>query len=873
MATGSSQDPPIAAAAFLEGGGEMGAVMRANNWAASPLGLPESWPECIKTAVALCLNSQFATLLWLGPELRIVYNDAFSPFLANAKRPAALGAPGHEVWSEMWHVLAPLHDQVREGRSIHVKDLQFFLSRHRPREEVYITFDCTPIRQEVDGAVQGVFSTCVETTAEIIRARQLGTLRELGRPIAENPTVEAVCEAAALAMDGNPFDVPFAAIYLLDPDRQNARHVAGSRLPVSASGLPDILPMSGIHTDGGLAWPLAEAGRTQEPVEVDHLQSRIGRFHAPIWGDAIETGIVLPLIPKPQEPPAGFVIAGISPRRVFDADYRSFLKDAARRISAAIADTHALEAGRVQAHSQGRTPEPNLSEGSDAPEEFSAISLLTELSTRLRSTSDLPAVLQEILKTTMELQDADFGDVQLYHEPTQTLQIAAHAGLDEEFLTYFRKVDASDTSACGQALAARARVMIEDVNTDPAYAQHRQIAEKSGYRAVQSTPLYSRNGDQPIGMVSTLFRNPRRLSERELWLTDLYTRQAADVITFKMSEQRLRESEARLQAAAGLIGLCSYTWNPQTNELEWDLGLRAIWGLRDDTPLDYDVFINGVHPDDRPLVLNAIAAASDPAGGGLYYLEYRVIRARDRSERWVATRGQTKFENGIATAFFGVALDITDQKRSEQAREVLIAELQHRTRNLLAVVSSIAAETIASSRSIDEFGPAFNDRLAALSRVQGLLSRGDDNVVTINELVHLELGALGAKTDGERIIVKGPEVYLQSKSVQILALALHELATNARKYGALSVPRGELFVGWKVLAEGLNRMLELEWHETNFALGKRKITPSHVGFGRTLIEEALPFQLDAHTSLKIDQNEVVCMINLALADQTTPDHG
>lgn len=870
MATGSTQVQSGDVLAFLAGGGEMAALMRAKDWAASSLGPPAGWPECVKSAVSLCLNSQFAILLWLGPELRLAYNDACIPLLGDAKHPAALGAPGREVFGEVWHTIGPMHDEVQKGRSIHVEDFQFFFTRNRPREEVYVTFGYTPIREENDGAVQGTFGICVETTGAVIGARRLATLRDLGRRTTERRTIGAVCEAMAAIIDANPLDIPFAAIYLLDADGHNARRIAAIRLPQDSDVLPDILPMAAISTDSP-AWPLHEAGRARNALEIDNLQTCIGRFHAPIWGCEIDTGVVLPLIQAHLQRPVGFLIAGVSPHRAFDADYRSFFEMAAGHISTAIADGHALEAeqGQAEAFSESGAAASSPSAVSKLPDEW----LLNELTTRLRSMSDLRTGLQEVLQATMEVQNADFGEVRLFNEATQCLEIVAHSGLDEEFLRYFKQVDASDASASGLALTAGERVVIEDVNTNPAYEPHRQIAARAGCRAVQSTPLFDREGNKPLGMLSTLFRNPRRLSERELRLTDLYARQAADVIAFKISEQRLRESRARLQAAAGLIGLCSYSWDLQTNAVECDAGLRSIWGLSPDAPVDYDAFIRGVHPDDRLRVEAAIAASVDPAGEGLYDIEYRVIRASDGSERWIATRGQTTFENGNPVAFFGVALDITNRKRADQAREVLISELQHRTRNLLAVVSSIAAETMASSHSIHEFGLAFNDRLSSLSRVQGLLSRGEDNVATISGLVHLELRALGAEPDGERIVVQGPEVHLPSKSVQILALALHELATNARKYGALAVPDGQLSVVWVVLAEGRNRMLEIEWHETGLARQRKQSDAPHIGFGRTLIEESLPFQLDAQTKLTIDQNEVHCTITLALADQMAPTHG
>lgn len=137
-------------------------------------------------------------------------------------------------------------------------------------------------------------------------------------------------------------------------------------------------------------------------------------------------------------------------------------------------------------------------------------------------------------------------------------------------------------------------------------------------------------------------------------------------------------------------------------------------------------------------------------------------------------------KTGEITGAVVVVQDIDQEKRAQQANLVLIAELQHRTRNLLAVVHALSEETLASSRSLDDFAATFGDRLAALSRVQGLLSRGAANPVKLGELVGLELRALGAEPDGRRVTVEGPEVALPNKSVQILALALHELATNAR---------------------------------------------------------------------------------------------
>jgi two-component system CheB/CheR fusion protein len=196
---------------------------------------------------------------------------------------------------------------------------------------------------------------------------------------------------------------------------------------------------------------------------------------------------------------------------------------------------------------------------------------------------------------------------------------------------------------------------------------------------------------------------------------------------------------------------------------------------------------------------------------------------------------------------------------------MLIAELEHRTRNLLAVVDALADQTLASCETLADFAVPFRQRLATLSRVQGLLSRAETKPITIGELVELELRSLGAEPNGRRVTVEGPEVALPNRSVQILALGLHELATNARKYGALAAPHGFLRVHWRVTNDDGQRRLAIRWEEDGIA--SRRTEPTNtdrVGLGRTLIEKSIPFQLDARTRLEIAHDAVRCDIVIAL---------
>jgi PAS domain S-box-containing protein len=218
-----------------------------------------------------------------------------------------------------------------------------------------------------------------------------------------------------------------------------------------------------------------------------------------------------------------------------------------------------------------RVHEESLALKDELAEELTALRRLHNFTSRLLATSELQSVLQEVLNESMALQNADFGNVQLIDPRTGALEIVAQKGFQEEFLTHFRSVQEAD-SACGRALQQGQRVIIEDVVTDEAFAPHRQVAASAGFRAVQSTPLFSRNGE-PLGMLSTHFRAAHRPSERELRLTDLYVRQAAELIERKRAEQMVRESEGKYRTLFESIdeGFCT---------------IEVLFG-ENETPIDY----------------------------------------------------------------------------------------------------------------------------------------------------------------------------------------------------------------------------------------------------------------------------------------------
>ena len=174
---------------------------------------------------------------------------------------------------------------------------------------------------------------------------------------------------------------------------------------------------------------------------------------------------------------------------------------------------------------------------------------LHTMTTRLIALRDIPAALNEVLDAVIEIQGADFGKIRVFNPALNGLEIVAQRGFEQDFIERYRVVTLEDDSASGRAIRTKARLVIEDVESEAGSAADRSRAALAGYRAVQATPLISRGGDL-LGMLLTHFRLPRCPTDRELRFVDLYARQAADFIELLQTKQELHESEERLRRQA-----------------------------------------------------------------------------------------------------------------------------------------------------------------------------------------------------------------------------------------------------------------------------------------------------------------------------------
>src|SRR5688572_19124211 len=208
----------------------MGARMRAYDWASTSLGPVESWPQSLRSAVSILLPSKAQIVLFWGPDLVALYNDAYAPVFG-AKHPWALGKPARESWSEVWHVLGPLFEGViRTGEAFHAQDHRFLLNRQGFLEENYFDVSYDPVRVE-DGSVGGVFCIVSDTTGRVRGERRLRTLRALDARTSNVPTADEMWRGAAAVLGTDAEDVPFALLYRIGDQADAASLVAATGVP------------------------------------------------------------------------------------------------------------------------------------------------------------------------------------------------------------------------------------------------------------------------------------------------------------------------------------------------------------------------------------------------------------------------------------------------------------------------------------------------------------------------------------------------------------------------------------------------------------------------------------------------------------------
>lgn len=452
---------------FFSGGGEMGARMREFDWNTSPVGPAADWPQSLKTAVSICIGSRYPIVIWWGrPEYTMFYNDGYIPVLGVTKHPGWLGRSGRECWKEIWSTVGPMLESVFiTGEATWSEDLLLVMERNIPREENYFTFSYSPIRDD-DGNIGGIFCACYESTGQVIGARRLQTLRDLGRAVIDIKTAEEACEDAAKTLEANPFDVPFALLYLLDEKSQNASLIVTTGFKdTPAAAIPERVSMS--ETDAATApWPLLRVFQTGAGELVSDLTTRFGSLPGGPWPEATEAAYVLPIAAPGLLKPTGFLVAGLSPRRVVDADYKSFFDLIAGHVGNAVANARAYQEERKRAEALAEIDRAKTAFFSNVSHEFRTplTLMLGPLEDALTEEGLLPVVrerldvahrnsvrLLQLVNSLLDFSRIEAGRIEAVYEPvdlctlTEELASVFRSAIEKAGLTFV--VDCSPTVA------------------------------------------------------------------------------------------------------------------------------------------------------------------------------------------------------------------------------------------------------------------------------------------------------------------------------------------------------------------------------------------------------------------------------------------
>ncbi|MFP5516310.1 MAG: sensor histidine kinase [Alphaproteobacteria bacterium] len=338
--------------------------------------------------------------------------------------------------------------------------------------------------------------------------------------------------------------------------------------------------------------------------------------------------------------------------------------------------------------------------------------------------------------------------------------------------------------------------------------------------------------------------------------------------------QALAESEARLRFALEAGRLGSWELTLADNRLRVSSICAANLGLSDPDELaSYDRFLTYVHPEDREYQQAMVQQAV--TSGSPLEMEYRTVWP-DGSVHWVQVRGRAVYDrDGMPTGLAGVSLNITDRKKAEDRQLLLLEELNHRVKNTLAMVQSIAKQTLRAAPSLEAFPDAFQSRLRALAQAHDLLTRRQWQGASLSEIAAL---TLEPHVHAGRVKVGGPPVNLTTGVAVSLHLAFHELATNAAKYGALSAENGRVELDWEIAKppaqpplragkDGHAGALILRWRECG---GPPVVTPTRRGFGSRLIERGLAHELEGDVALAFDPAGVRCRLVIPLSSRVSP---
>lgn len=413
----------------------------------------------------------------------------------------------------------------------------------------------------------------------------------------------------------------------------------------------------------------------------------------------------------------------------------------------------------------------------------------------------------------------------------------------------------AELGTCSHAAVTGEVVITPDIERCPRWATLKSLPLGLGLTAAWSQPIFARDG-RVLGTFGTYFRDRRAPSALERQLVETLAQTAAIAIEQDRARREAAQKQRLLDRALEAAEMGDWRYEVATHLCHFSPRAQRLYNLESPTFLHDEAGVERlIHPDDVPAMWAAVARATDPSGDGRYNVEYRVPTG-DGGWRWLRVWGLTEFDDKsgdrCAVRLVGASRDVTESREQEARRQLLVNELNHRVKNNLAIVQSIAVQTLRHQLDPRAFADAFTGRISALAAAHDLLTRSDWRGARIRELAALALEPFGR--DDAQFRISGADLEVGAATSLSLGLVLHELATNATKYGALSQGNGTVDLSWSENGAGC---AEFTWTEHG---GPPVSPPAHRGFGSRLLAMTVD-QMGGSSSIAFDPAGVVCRLS------------
>lgn len=401
-------------ALFLEGGGQMGALIRAKDWTQTPLGDPSDWPQSLKTCVRIILTSQQPMFVWWGEQLINIYNDAYLS-IVGGKHPESFGQPASEVWKEIWDEAGSRAKTVMEQNiGTYDEALLLLMERNGYTEETYYTFSYSPVPGD-DGTTQGIICANTDDTQRIIGERQMRTLKEIAKNVVNLKTNQEIYLHALDALKENPQDFPFVVLYEVSDDGKKLQLVRNIPNDLPQKIAPETIDM---ELQGSELGELKQALITGKIQEVDHIKSRFGTMPTTFWDDSPDKALLIPILQSNHEFPFAIMGVGVNPYRLLDEKYISFFTLVADQIANALTNAYTFKQERKRAEALAEIDKAKTIFFSNISHEFR-----TPLTLML-------GPLEEMLNNDSQLGESDRENIAITHRNAVRLLKLVNSLLD-----------------------------------------------------------------------------------------------------------------------------------------------------------------------------------------------------------------------------------------------------------------------------------------------------------------------------------------------------------------------------------------------------------------------------------------------------------